>query len=169
MYNQSNFYQDYVNLCDAKTCNEMSEESRIITSDDVFDYILNVRNLNQGIDQKREDLFDEYLEDKYSTFQMKSLSDYDQLKKSNLSKRKTQSQYIRNRLMDNVREHSNGENAFQYFTEKITDNGLFILDEPENSLSPERQLELVSFLEDSVRFFLSISVISMIKSPSSSA
>ena len=40
-----------------------------------------------------------------------------------------------------------------YFTNKIQENGLYLLDEPENSLSPEKQLELVKFLEDSVRFF----------------
>lgn len=36
---------------------------------------------------------------------------------------------------------------------KIKDNGLYLLDEPENSLSPEKQQELVRFLEDSARFF----------------
>lgn len=55
--------------------------------------------------------------------------------------------------MNNVREQSNGESAFLYFTEKIKENGLYLLDEPENSLSPERQLELLKFLEDSARFF----------------
>lgn len=48
---------------------------------------------------------------------------------------------------------SNGESAFGYFTEKIGENGLYILDEPENSLSPKRQLELLKFIEDSARFF----------------
>ena len=55
--------------------------------------------------------------------------------------------------MDNVREHSNGESAFLYFSEKIQENGLYLLDEPENSLSPLRQQELLKFLEDSARFF----------------
>ena len=55
--------------------------------------------------------------------------------------------------MDNVREHSNGESAFIYFSEKIKENGLYLLDEPENSLSPERQQELLRFLQDSARFF----------------
>ncbi|MBP3701916.1 MAG: AAA family ATPase [Lachnospiraceae bacterium] len=53
----------------------------------------------------------------------------------------------------NGRERSNGESAFMYFTEKIWENGLYLLDEPENSLSPGRQQELARFLEDSVRFF----------------
>ncbi len=55
--------------------------------------------------------------------------------------------------MDNVREHSNGESAFLYFADKIKENGLYLLDEPENSLSPEKQQELLKFLEDSARFF----------------
>lgn len=37
--------------------------------------------------------------------------------------------------------------------EKIGENGLYLLDEPENSLSPERQLELSQFIEESARFF----------------
>jgi len=52
-----------------------------------------------------------------------------------------------------MREHSNGESAFIYFADKIKENGLYLLDEPENSLSPEKQQELVAFLEDSARFF----------------
>ena len=55
--------------------------------------------------------------------------------------------------MSNVRLYSNGESAYRYFIEKITENGLYILDEPENSLSPKRQIELMSFIEDSARFF----------------
>ena len=106
-----------------------------------------------GIDEKREELFEEYLDAKYSDFRMKSLEDYDRLKKVNMARRKTQSRYVRNNLMDNAREHSNGESAFLYFSEKIKEDGLYLLDEPENSLSPERQQELVRFIEDSARFF----------------
>lgn len=153
IYNKSNFYPDYVALCEMQLKADFPENSRIITSDDVFDYMLNIRNLNEGIDQKREKIFEEYLDAKYSHFQMKSMDDYEQLKKVNRARSKTQSRFVRNELMDNVREYSNGESAFRYFTEKIGENGLYILDEPENSLSPKRQLELVKFIEDSARFF----------------
>lgn len=153
LYNRSNFFADYTNLCSFDTESPIPKESRIITSDDVFDFMLNLRSINDGIDRKREELFDEYLEAKYSNFQMKSLDDYEQLKKVNMARSKTQSKFVRMNLMDNVREHSNGESAFLYFSEKIQENGLYLLDEPENSLSPERQLELVRFLEDSARFF----------------
>lgn len=153
IYNKSNFYPDYVNMCEMQLKADIPKNSRIITSDDVFDYMLNIRNLNEGIDQKREEIFEEYLDAKYSHFQMKSMADYEQLKKVNTARSKTQSRFVRNELIDNVREYSNGESAFLYFTEKIADNGLYILDEPENSLSPKRQMELVKFIEDSARFF----------------
>ena len=71
IYNKSNFFPDFVKLCSMDTEEDISENSRIITSDDVFDYMLNIRNLNEGIDVKREKLFDENMDVKYSLFQMK--------------------------------------------------------------------------------------------------
>lgn len=152
-YNRSNFFEDYTGYCSYELRDCLPKESRIITSDDVFDFMLNIRALNDGINVKREELFTEYLDNKYSKFQMKSLDDYEQLKKVNMARSKTQSKYVRKNLIDNVREHSNGESAFLYFTEKIKENALYLLDEPENSLSPQKQQELLKFLEDSARFF----------------
>ena len=157
VYNKSNFYPDYIKMCEISVLTEIPENSRIITSDDVFDYMLDIRNLNEGIDNKREVLFDEYINKKHSEeyygYQLKSMEDYEQFKKVNKIKKKTQTQFVRSELINNVREYSNGENAYRYFTEKIADNGLYILDEPENSLSPKRQIELTSFIENSARFF----------------
>ena len=152
-FNQSPFFGDYTALCDYELKQAVPADSRIITSDDVFDYMLNLRALNESIDLRREELFQEYLEDKYSDFKYRTLEDYEQLKRVNMARSKTQSKYVRKRLMDNPREQSNGESAFFYFTNKIQENGLYLLDEPENSLSPMRQQELLAFLEDSARFF----------------
>ena len=152
IFNKSNFFKDYVDMCDMDEV-KVAEIKRIITSDDVFDYILNLRNLNEGIDNKRENLFGDYLDAKYSGFKMKSLEDYEELKKVNSARAGTMSKFIRKNLMSNVRLYSNGESAYRYFIEKIIENGLYILDEPENSLSPKRQIELMSFIEDSARFF----------------
>ncbi len=153
VFNQSNFFEDYLKFCSHRLEAEVPKHSAIITSDDVFDYALNIRNLNLGIDQKRTEMFDDYLETKYAKFRMNSLEDYDQLKKVNQTRSKTQSRYVRDNLISNIRSRSNGENAFKYFTEKITENGLFLLDEPENSLSPKMQLKLKSFIEEAVRYF----------------
>lgn len=152
-FNRSNFFEDYLKLCDFRTREVMPESSCVITSDDVFDYMLNIRSMNEGIDRKKETLFDEYLSAKHKDFRMRSLEDYEQLKRTIKARSLTQSRFVRSELMDNIREYSNGESAFRYFSERITENGLFLLDEPENSLSPARQQELVKFLEDSARFF----------------
>lgn len=153
LYNRSSFYEDYLQMCEYETEHQIPEQSCMITSDDVFDFMMNLRCINEGIDTKREELFNDYLEAKYSKFTMKSLDDYERLKKVNLARSKTQSEYIRRNLMKNVREHSNGESAFLYFNDKIKENALYLLDEPENSLSSEKQIELQRFLVDSARFY----------------
>ena len=154
LYNRSNFFEDYTALCHFTTRAPIPADSRVITSDDVFDFMLNLRALNGGIDRRREELFEEYIENKNQRdFRLKSLEDYDRLREINLARSRTQSRYVRAMLKDNVREQSNGESAFYYFTEKIREDGLYLLDEPENSLSPGKQLELVRFMEDSARFF----------------
>ena len=156
LYNRSAFFEGYTGLCYSVSEREIPKDSRIITSDDVFDFMLNLRSLNEGIDNSREELLKEYrrLTDPFAPrFQLHSLDDYEQLKRVTAARRKTKSRYVRDYLGSNIRERSNGESALMYFTNKIQENGLYLLDEPENSLSPERQMELVKFLEDSVRFF----------------
>lgn len=154
LYNRSSFFEDYCALCyyERKGC--LPRGSRIITSDDVFDYMLSLRHINQGVDMRREEMFEEYIENKNGgPFQLKSLEDYDRLKKVNQARHMTQSRYTRANMNGNIREQSNGESAFFYFTNKIGENGLYLLDEPENSLSPARQIELAQFIADSARFF----------------
>ena len=155
LYNRSSFYEDYLRMCSYEKGQGKPEEIRIITSDDVFDFMLNLRSLNEGLDEKRQELFQEYTDAKYSKFRMRSLDDYEQLKKVVSARKKisSRSKYVRENMMGNVREHSNGESAFIYFTEKIKQNSIYLLDEPENSLSPERQMELSEYLENSVRFY----------------
>ena len=153
LYNRSNFFEDYTKMCSYEEELKIPEGSRIITSDDVFDFMLDLRSINDGISRKRDELLEEYLDIKYSNFRVKSLEDFDHLKKVVSSRRNTQSGYIRKNIKDNVREHSNGESAYLYFADKIRENCLYLLDEPENSLSPEKQQELLKFLEDSARFF----------------
>ena len=131
-------------------------ESRIITSDDVFDFLLDLRAINAGIDNKREELFREYNETRdclYSKTPFRSLDDLEQLRRQNEAKHKSKSQYTAKRLPKEIRTKSNGESAYAYFTEKINENALYLLDEPENSLSAELQIELSKFISDSARFY----------------
>lgn len=83
----------------------------------------------------------------------RSIEDYEQLREVNAARKLSKSKYVKGRLNANVREHSNGETAFLYFTENIRENGLYLLDEPENSLSPQRQMELAEHIAQYARFF----------------
>ena len=41
----------------------------------------------------------------------------------------------------------------KFFVDRIGENALYLLDEPENSLSIKLQIELANFIYDSARFF----------------
>ena len=151
-YNRSRFFENYVDRCRVTLEDTIPRESRIITSDDVFDMLLDIRSINEGIDRKREELADEYYALKRERFQLKSLDDLDHLHKINQARSKTKSRFIENESGKSLRERSNGESALIYFQGKIEMDTLCLLDEPENSLSPENQLILADFLTDSVRY-----------------
>ena len=73
LYNRSGFFEDYTRYCDYDLAASLPEASRVITSDDVFNYMLNLRSLNEGIDEKREELFQEFLDAKYSDFHFRTM------------------------------------------------------------------------------------------------
>lgn len=153
-FNRTNFLGDYLESCRYELKAAPSSDSRIITSDDVFNHVLNVRRINEEIDFTREEVFKRYSEDRYSEgFRLRSMDDYERLREVNLSRRVSKSEYARRNSDANVRELSNGESALQYFSHKITQDSLYLLDEPENSLSAENQQRLAQFLEDSYRFY----------------
>ena len=151
-YNRSNFFEDYVRLCRVRLEEAVPPHSRIVTSDDVFDYMLNIRSLNEGIDRKKELLFAEHEEARHSTFCLRSLHDYEELKKRNSARSKTQSAFVREQVMETVPEQSNGESAVFYFRQRIEADAVYLLDEPENSLSAAKQIELAGYLEETARY-----------------
>lgn len=161
VYNRTEEFEDYVELCKYQCCPgiDIPPESKIITSDDVFDYLLDIRYINSGIDKRRNELFETYFDKRNAgpdEARLRSLDDYDRWKEiadAKRSKRPAPTPFVRDRVMRNVQERSNGESALMYFTEEIRQDALYLLDEPENSLSAEFQLELKRFLEASVRAY----------------
>ena len=157
VFNRSSFLDDYLGLCESRVdrsfTSQVRSNSKVITSDDVFDYLLDLRCMNENIDTRRRELLAEYTDARYANFQMHSLADVDRLRQVVEAQRRSGSKYVKNRLMKDVPGKSNGESAFLYFTREIQEEGLYLLDEPENSLSPQLQQELMGFLQDSVRFY----------------
>ena len=151
-YNRSRFFENYVDRCRAATDETIPEGSRIITSDDVFDMMLDIRSINEGIDRRREKLAEDYYNLKHEKFQLRSLDDLDHLHRINEARSKTKSRFIVNESGKSLRERSNGESALMYFQSRIEMDTLCLLDEPENSLSPENQVILADFLAESVRY-----------------
>lgn len=151
-FSKGAFFEDYVERCEW-TGREIPPCSQILTSDDISDYLLNIRYLNDGLDVRRNQLFAEYLDRKYSHHQLNSLAEYDDWKETHDAKTRSQSEFVKNRLMRNVDMQSNGETAMRYYVERIDEDALFLIDEPENSLSVTLQQELADYLVKSARYF----------------
>lgn len=154
-YNKTDFFGDFVGMCDYTLDKALPKDSEIITSDGVFERVLDIRRLNDGIDDRREKLVQEYIEEVTSETpnSLHGIDDYQRWKRANdmRSRHKSQSSFLRKNLVRNVTERSNGESALAYFVDSIRDNTLYLLDEPENSLSATNQLQLRYFIEDCVR------------------
>lgn len=158
-FNKTALYDDYVSFTSEEMekmprekVRDMMAVSRIITSDDVFNHILEVRDRNESIDFKRQvileqrvqarqhsDMPDIDFDDRES---VRRFHEYADMTRKSLSA----SGYVKKHLGLNERTYSNGENGFKYFTDAIRPGGLYLLDEPENSLSAELQTELADFL-----------------------
>lgn len=169
LFNKTYFFNPYLSNCnydlnvvDPEELRKLKSVSRIITSDDVFNHIIEVRRKNDNLSFKRELIFEEKrLESCYGgnwkndrprhidmndPDSIRAFSDY------RMKSRMTASGLVRKTVGLEERTYSNGENGFKYFTDAIQPNGIYILDEPENSLSAEMQLELAHFLHGMVRF-----------------
>lgn len=161
-YNSGEMFADYVNECGYTTgyddegfLHRIPDGSRIITSDDIFDYMLAVRTNNDEISDSKEEAADEWVNLKFGdTIKMRGMDDFEAVRTQLLARKKnvTRRQFIRRTAGEEVRLNSNGETALQYFEQRLHNDTLYCLDEPENSMSPVMQLELVRMLEDLVRY-----------------
>ena len=129
--------------------------SRIITSDDVFDYMLAVRTNNAEIGEAVEKGKKAYAELKFGdTVQLSGMDDYEELRLQVQARRKTLSRrkFLRREVGTEARLLSNGETALGFFKEKMGFDRLYCLDEPENSMSPRMQIKLAERLEQLSRY-----------------
>jgi len=147
---KSEYFDMYINECKYYVQNNIPLDSKIICSEDIFKNILSKRKENQEKNSAREDLKMQYLQYKYNPINYTSLEN---LSLSVETRKKTQSKFIKSRIEENSREFSNGQTALDFFDKELQENRLYLLDEPENSLSPKFQLELVQLINELSRFF----------------
>lgn len=149
---KGSFFDNYVDMCKFDLYRR-PQEIKIITSDDVFDYLLDIRSINTGVHRRKEDLSREYLDKKFDTYDS-SIFEYEEIKSSYEAKHNSMSKFVRNRLVNNtIVEQSNGESALLFWEKEIVEDAIYLLDEPENSLSAENQLKLKTFIEEAIRFY----------------
>ena len=161
-FNSSELFDAYAAQCgftlgtdDEGFAQRIPNGSRMITSDDVFDYMLAVRSNNEEIGEAVEQGKAEYARIKFGdNVVLKSMDDYEALRLQVQARRKTLSRrkFLRREVGTEIKLNSNGETALQYFEEKLRNDTLYCLDEPENSMSPKTQLEFKELLERMARF-----------------
>lgn len=161
-FNSSELFDSYVGQCEYTMYDDdegfeqrIPNGSRIITSDDIFDYMLTVRTNNQDIAENIEAARSRYGDLKFGeTVKMQSMDDYEALRLQVLARSKSVSRrkFIRQTVGSEVKLNSNGETALEYFSSKLKNDTLYCLDEPENSLSPKLQIELKKIIEEKVHY-----------------
>lgn len=165
-YNKTDFFDPYISGCkydltiqSKERLRDFMNTSKIITSDDVFKQILDVRGRNENLCFKREIINQEKADMGLNGWQGPKGFNADDPESIEAYRdyyykfSKPSSKYIRKKGYVDERTYSNGENGFKYFTNAIQPGGLYLLDEPENSLSAEMQLELVRFIQGMARFY----------------
>ncbi|MBR5230326.1 MAG: AAA family ATPase [Firmicutes bacterium] len=161
-FNSSEMFDLYAQHCSVSMADDeegnrcrIPEGSRIMTSDDIFDYMLAVRANNDEITDSKDEAKEDWAKLRYGeSVKFRGMEDYEALRAQILARRKSVSrrQFIRKTAGLEVKLNSNGETALNYFRTRLQDDTLYLLDEPENSMSPKMQLELVKMLEEMARY-----------------
>jgi len=164
-YNTTTFMKPYVDMTRLELSAEYERNGcspetigRIITSDDVFNHMLLSREKNERMDFMRERMFNKIAEYKAPNnipreVNFENPESVAEFKRHCDARSMSQSKYVKKHLGMNEKLHSNGESGFLYFTDAIQPNGLYLLDEPENSLSVQLQIQLVEYIELMARFY----------------
>ena len=147
---KSEYFDTYIAKCKYYLENNIPTESKIILSEDIFENILSKRIENQKKNEGRKELEKQYMQYKYNPVNYSSLED---LSISVETRNKTQSKFIKSRIEEISKEFSNGQTSLEFFDKELKENCLYLLDEPENSLSPKFQIELIQLLLELSRFF----------------
>lgn len=145
--NDAEALQYFINSCEYevtapfyKHC-DIPEGSRFIRSEEVMHRIISVRQHNERVKEHIRNANPELYERFFNN------------NNGSPGHIWSNDRWIYKALEQYGEARSNGELAFDYFQDHITDDTLVLLDEPENSLSPKYQNELAKMIMDYARFF----------------
>lgn len=148
---------------------DISSITSMLTSDDIFKMVMDDRITNDQIFNKSRILQKQWIlantsNDKKSSraleYQKRICSHLDFENGENINeykdymnrKNKSFNKYFSEKIGKMKQEFSNGESSLLKFSELIETDGLYILDEPENSLSSEFQLNLSNIILHAARY-----------------
>lgn len=161
-YNKGDFHNDYLEFCSYVQGEwyddilELKDVAMLITSDDIFKYMLDTRQKNGHVRAHRDRVVNEWFATRTSRIMhidFETGEGADKLVKSQTARRQTRSQYLKENLGEVTPSFSNGETGFMRFIKSIQPDKLYLLDEPENSLSCELQMKLAQYIEESARYY----------------
>ena len=151
-FNKSGLFYNYLELCRSEL-GHRCERKLMITSDDVFEHLLKERRKFDVFNEAR-DRYDEHISQERLRFSRERVSiDCEDPESIEAYKRRCQvmntsnSKLIVQKMGVDKKGQSNGETAIDFFTDQIQTRGLYLIDEPENSLSPKMQQALADYIK----------------------
>lgn len=167
MFNNSVCFQEYVDKCQYRASRTLAGETlynghrevqkydiskitTVLTSDDIFHMMQELRLSNDRKLHKSYFLKDDYDHCGNLPRHLNFETGYNvdkYIKGAEMRKAKSFSKYLEKTIGKMERGFSNGETALMKLSEYLENPGLYILDEPENSMSCDFQIKLKSVIE----------------------
>ena len=162
-YNVGDFQEEYLDMCEYQETDwsdgikVIKDVATLITSDDIFKYMLETRDKNAEVKRDIHNAMTEWynLRDRRGKVSIREAHlNEDEKFKLGFERRHVlnRSEFVRATAGSLTNTYSNGETGYRQFLKSIVPDRLYILDEPENSLSCALQVELAQFIEESARY-----------------
>lgn len=161
-YNKGDLQNEYLKMCsyvkgELDDLEELRDRATFMSSDDIFRYMLDNRKKNESIRKRTGSTLFDYFQLKKTTsiprhFNFETGEGLDKLEEIKHARKMSPSEYLKEKIGERTALFSNGETGFMKFIESIVPDRLYILDEPENSLSCELQMKLAQYIEESSRY-----------------
>ncbi|MDE6661484.1 MAG: AAA family ATPase [Anaeroplasmataceae bacterium] len=130
---------------------ELPYHRKMITSDDIFKQLDSKKEFNQNVVKKTDEVNKEGKQLLKEGYYYRGMQDFERLRDYN-TMRSSPKRYIASKVSSKKAQYSNGETAIRYYMDMIENDGIYLLDEPENCLSPLFQLELRDLILSSQKY-----------------
>lgn len=153
-------FDDFINSVTFKTVSDdegfpliMPRTRKLITSEDIFKKIDERTLRNKRAVMQIEESRNTQKNIVKQGYSYKNLDDYDNLVKLIEARKTSKRKYAEAHSISKENIKSNGETALEYFSKSFELGGIYLLDEPENCLSPLFQIELIRIIQEAVKYF----------------